>query len=69
MSWTYQDFIDNNVERIQAFSFELKKNGKVKKTAPNFLIRRQAAEASAQENHHGRINYTNMFSKDFWREV
>lgn len=31
MAWTYQDFIDNNVERIQAFSFELKKNGKVKK--------------------------------------
>tara|TARA_R110001592_G_scaffold351907_3_gene649368 strand:- start:969 stop:2162 length:1194 start_codon:yes stop_codon:yes gene_type:complete len=31
MSWTYQDFFDNNVDRIQAFSFELKKNGKVKK--------------------------------------
>ncbi|MBW6483751.1 MAG: hypothetical protein K0B10_11915 [Vicingaceae bacterium] len=31
MQWTYQDFIDHNIERIQAFSFKLKKNGKVKK--------------------------------------
>lgn len=30
-NWTYQDFIDNDINRIQAFSFNIKKNGKVKK--------------------------------------
>lgn len=29
--WTYEDFIEHKVDRIQAFSFALKKNGKAKK--------------------------------------
>ena len=31
IQWTYQDFVENKVVRIQAFEYEIKKNDKVKK--------------------------------------
>jgi len=46
MQWAYQDFIDCNVERIQAFSFELKKNGKVKKDSTKLFDQKLIRESS-----------------------
>lgn len=41
LNWTYNDFIENNVEKVSKYSIPLRKNGKVKKRDSTLLFTKQ----------------------------
>lgn len=45
--WTYQDFIKNNVKKIEAYSYQIKKNGKVSKDS--LLLYRQVFDKDSSK--------------------
>ena len=46
-SWTYQDFVKNNVKKVESYSYEIKKNGKISKDS--LLLYRQELDRDSNK--------------------
>lgn len=46
-SWTYQDFLKSNIKKVEAYSYEIKKNGKVSKDS--LLLYRQELDRDSNK--------------------